>query len=88
MSVWIWILIWVAAFFLVIAPFILIPAGLYVILLVRTRKSKWRRKCSLPKDKEITEMFYIGMDWAEKYKEHKREVDVYSGKYLRPWALR
>ena len=81
MSVWIWILIWVAAFFLVIAPVILIPAGLYVILLVRTRKSKWRRKCSLPKDKEITEMFYIGMDWAEKYREQKREVDVYSGKY-------
>ena len=81
MSIWIWILIWAAAFFLIIAPVFLIPAGLYVILLVRTRKSKWRRKCSLPKDKEITEMFYVGLDWAEKYSAGRREVDVYSGKY-------
>ena len=81
MSIWIWILIWVAAFFLVIAPLILIPAAIYVILLVRTRKSKWTRKCSLPKDAEIKEMFEIGMAWAEKHAEKKREVDVYSGKY-------
>ena len=81
MSIWIWILIWAAALFLIIAPVFIIPAGLYVILLVRTRKSKWRRKCSLPKDKEITEMYYTGLDWAEKYSANKREVDVYSGKY-------
>ena len=81
MSFWIWLLIGIAAFFLVLAPLVIIPAGIYVILLVRTRKSKWRRKCSLPKDKEITRMFHIGMDWAEKYAEKKREVDVYSGKY-------
>lgn len=81
MSVWIWILIGAAAFFLVLAPLVLIPAGLYCILLVRTRKSKWRRKCSLPKDKEIVEMFRIGMDWAEQHAAQKREADVYSGKY-------
>lgn len=81
MSIWIWILIWAAAFFLVIAPFILIPAAIYVILLVRTRKSKWTRKCSLPHDEEIKEMFVIGTQWAEKYADKKREVDVYSGKY-------
>lgn len=81
MSIWIWILIGLAIFFLVVFPLVVIPAGLYVILLVRTRKSKWRRKCSLPKDREITEMFEIGMDWAEKYSAQRREVDVYSGKY-------
>ncbi len=81
MSIWIWILIWAAAFFLVIAPLIIIPAGIYFILLVRTRKSKWTRKCSLPKDAEIKEMFEIGLSWAEKYADKKREVDVYSGKY-------
>lgn len=81
MSIWIWILIWVAAFFLVIAPIFIIPAVIYTVLLVRTRKSKWTRKCSLPKDPEIKEMFDIGMAWADKYAAHKREVDVYSGKY-------
>lgn len=81
MEVWIWIVIGVAAFFLIIAPFIIIPAAIYEILLVRLRKSKWRRKCSLPKDKEITEMFYIGLDWAEQYQAQKKEVDIYSGKY-------
>ena len=81
MNIWIWILIWTAFFFLVLAPLVIIPTGMYVILLVRTRKSKWTRKCSLPRDKEITEMFHTGMDWAKRYEAHKREVDVYSGKY-------
>ena len=81
MNIWIWILIWTAFFFLVLAPLVIIPTGMYVILLVRTRKSKWTRKCSLPRDKEITEMFHTGMDWGKRYEAHKREVDVYSGKY-------
>ena len=81
METWIWIIIGILAFFLVIFPFVLVPIGLYVILLVRTRKTKWTRKCSLPKDKEITDMYYIGLDWAAKYEKYKREVDVYSGKY-------
>ena len=81
MSTWIWILIGAAVFFFVLAPLVIIPAAIYLILLVRTRKSKWRRKCSLPRDEEIREMFDIGMDWAARYAEQKREVDVYSGKY-------
>lgn len=81
MNIWIWVAVWAAVFFLIIVPVVIIPAGLYVILLVRTRKSKWRRKCSLPKDKEITEMFHAGMDWAKQYSAQKQEVDVYSGKY-------
>ena len=81
MSIWIWILIGVAAFFLILAPFVIIPAAIYVILLVRTRKSKWTRKCSLPKDAEIKEMFQIGVDWADKYAGCRREVDVVSDGY-------
>ena len=81
MSIWIWILIGLAGFFLVLAPLVIIPSGIYFILLVRTRKSKWTRKCSLPRDREITEMFHTGMDWARQYGAHKREVSVYSGKY-------
>ena len=81
MSTWIWILIGAAVFFFVLAPLVIIPAAIYLILLVRTRKSKWRRKCSLPRDEEIREMFDIGMDWAARYAEQKREADVYSGKY-------
>lgn len=74
-------MIWLAVFFGIIAPLIIIPAAIYFILLVRTRKSKWTRKCSLPRDREIKEMFDRGIDWAERYKAQKREVDVYSGKY-------
>lgn len=81
MTTLLWILIWIAAFFLIIAPFALIPAALYVILLVRTRKSKWTRQCSLPRDAEIAEMFSAGLDWARRYEQQTREVDVYSGKY-------
>ncbi|MBQ4179318.1 MAG: hypothetical protein II615_01005, partial [Ruminococcus sp.] len=81
MSTWIWILIGAAVFFFVLAPLVIIPAAIYLILLVRTRKSKWRRKCSLPRDEEIRKMFDIGMDWAARYAEQKREADVYSGKY-------
>ena len=81
MNIWIGILIGIAVFFLVIAPLIIVPAGLYLILLVRTRKGKWARKCSVPKDKEITEMYYTGLEWAEKYVRRRRPVDLYSGKY-------
>lgn len=81
MSIWIWILIGLAGFFLVLAPLVIIPSGIYFILLVRTRKSKWTRKCSLPKDKEIKEMFDIGMDWEKAHRDKKREVDIRSGKY-------
>ena len=81
MSIWIWILIGLAGFFFVFAPLLGIPTGMYVILLVRTRKSKWTRKCSLPRDREITEMFETGMAWAKRYEGCRREVDVYSGKY-------
>ena len=56
MSTWIWILIGAAVFFFVLAPLVIIPAAIYLILLVRTRKRKWRRKCSLPRDEEIREM--------------------------------
>lgn len=81
MGIWIWILLGVAVFFFVLAPLVLIPAALYVILLVRTRKSKWRRKCSLPGDKEIVAMFNTGMDWAQRHAAQKRAVEVYSGQY-------
>lgn len=80
MGIWFWIIL-LAAFFLVVIPFVIIPAAIYVILLVRTRKSKWKRKCSLPKDKEIREMFDIGTAWADKYDNDKREVDIHNGKY-------
>lgn len=76
-----WILIWTAVFFLVIVPFAVIPAVIYVVLLVRTRKSKWTRKCSLPRDKEIAEMFSAGVAWAQRHEAQRHEVDVYSGKY-------
>lgn len=81
MEILIWVIFWVVLFFAVIAPVIIIPALIYFITLVRTSKKKWGRKCSYPKDKEICEMHDIGVAWAEKYKEFKSEVDIYSGKY-------
>ncbi len=81
MNIWIFILIWLVGIFGIFIPFILFPFGIYVILLVRTRKSKWTRKCSLPNDPEIKEMFDIGMDWAARYEQNKREVDVESDGY-------
>ena len=80
MGIWFWVIL-LAAIFLVVIPFIIVPAVIYIVLLVRTRKSKWRRKCSLPHDKEISEMFDVGMVWADKYRDCRREVEVYSGKY-------
>ena len=81
MSTWILILIWLAAIFLVFVPFILFPFGIYVILLVRTRKGKWTRKCSLPNDPEIKRMFDEGMDWEQTHRACKREVEVTSDGY-------
>lgn len=75
------VIIWVAVVFLVIIPVLIVPPAIYVILLVRTSKRKWRRKCTYPNDKEIKEMFDIGMEWAEKYDDKKCEVDIFSGKY-------
>lgn len=81
MEIWIWVLIWTAAFLLVIAPVFIIPAAIYFITLVRTRKKKWGRKCSAPRDEEICQMHETGLVWAEKYRDKCREVDIYSGKY-------
>ena len=52
----------------------------YFELLVRTDGDKWTRRCSWPSDEEQSEMYRRGEAWAEKYADHKIDVDVYSEK--------
>lgn len=80
MSLWIWIGI-AALFFFLILPMILIAVVLYLILFVRTSKKKWGRVCSFPEDEEYTHMYNLGLEWGEKYKQHKTPVDIQSGRY-------
>lgn len=52
------------------------PFVIYRVLLVRTKKSKWGRECSLTNDKEQVDMFEIGKQWIEKYKDCVSDVKI------------
>lgn len=72
-----WILL---AVFLVFGlfPVILFSSVIYTVLLVRTKKTKWGRFCSIPDDEEYRRMFDIGVAWEKEYHGCKREVGVTS----------
>lgn len=77
---WPWI-ISALIFFLVVVP-LLFSIILYRILLVRTSKKKWQRKCSEKDDLEQIEMYEQGEKWGELYSDKMQEVRVKSEKYL------
>ena len=80
---WYWILILsAAAAFLVfgLLPVLVMSFVLYSVLLVRNKKDKWGRECSIQGDEEYARMFEIGMKWAEDNSEFKTEVSVRSGR--------
>lgn len=60
---------------LILFPFIL-SFLLYQIHMVRTRKSKWDRNCSLPKNEEQLKMWNDGLDYISQYKENIKEVHI------------
>lgn len=74
----IWAGIIALLFFLVIVPVFVIPLMLYNILLVRSSKKKWTRKCSDTKDQEQIEMFAQGQKWLENYSSRKESVHIVS----------
>lgn len=59
--------------FVFLSPFIV-----YRIILVRTKPSKWSRKCSNLKDREHVSMFEQGIKWNEDYKDCVEEVRIES----------
>lgn len=60
---------------LILFPFIL-GFLLYQIHMVRTTKSKWGRKCSLPKNEEQLKMWNDGLEFIKAYKENIKEVHI------------
>lgn len=66
-------IIFSALVFILVPPFIV-----YKILLVRTKKSKWGRECSMTTDKEQMEMFSTGEKWLETYKKFSSDVKINS----------
>lgn len=75
MATWIWIVLLCILGLLIISPFI--AAGIiYTILLVRTSKKKWIRKCSWPDDPEYASMYEQALQWGETYSSHIRDVCI------------
>ncbi len=79
MSAGMWVLIAVlAVVFLFLLPTQIMSRVIYTVLLVRTKKEKWNRTCSLPDDEEYVRMYKEGLDWGEKHAACKQPVDVTS----------
>ena len=58
-----------------------IPFVVYLVLLVRTSKTKWQRGCSMPEDETQNKIFSIGMDWYKDNESFVKEVHIKNGKY-------
>lgn len=74
---WFWIALGVFLF-LFLFPTLAMSSVIYTVLLVRTKKEKWGRECSIPDDEEYLRMFNEGMEWNDRYKDRKREVEITS----------
>lgn len=80
------IILGIIIFINLIVGLILPPFIVYRVLLVRTKKEKWGRKCSETKDAEQVEMFDEGEKWGEKYASYRQEVSIESdGFKLAAW---
>ncbi len=80
---WYWILtlaVLGAILVFFILPVLVMSSVIYTVLLVRNKKEKWGRECSIPDDEEYKRMFDIGLAWEEKYRDRKTEVTVKSGR--------
>jgi len=71
-------LILLAILIFVILPAFVLSAVLFCVLLVRTKKSKWKREPSLPEDEEYMRMFSQGEAWAKENADFKEEIRIYS----------
>lgn len=76
MPLWLWIVLGV--FFLGIAPAMAMSSVLYIILLVRKNKEKWKRGPSLQEDEEYMRLFSDGQAWFDRYADRRRPVTVRS----------
>lgn len=77
-----WILLAVGVLLVfVILPTLLLSYIIYAVLLIRNKKEKWGRECSMPEDPEYFGMYRTGMAWREKYAAVRREVSVTSGRF-------
>lgn len=80
---WYWVvlivLIGVIVLLTLLYPFIL-GYILYLIHMVRTKKSKWSRQCSAPNNKEQIKMWNEGLDFIQSYKNQIQEVHIQSNK--------
>ena len=79
---WYWILLIIVGAILVffILPVLVMSSIIYTVLLVRNKKDKWGRECSIPDDEEYKRMFDTGLGWEKKYRDRKTEVSVRSGR--------
>ena len=77
---WLYITLAVIGVFLFffLFPTLIMSGVLYTILLVRNKKEKWGRECSIPDDEEYRRMFDTGMAWEKRYSDKKREVSITS----------
>ncbi|MBP5271148.1 MAG: hypothetical protein ILO42_09350 [Clostridia bacterium] len=74
-----WVYIAIGVFlFLFLFPTLIMSYVLYSVLLVRNKKEKWGRECSIPDDEEYRRMFDIGLEFEKKYRDTKKEVSVVS----------
>ena len=74
---WYWILL-IAFGLLVLLPTVVLSAGIYIALLVRTNQEKFGRTCSFPEDPEYVRMFNIGLEWGKQYEAYKKPVEIVS----------
>ncbi len=63
-----------------ILPVLVMSSIIYTVLLVRNKKEKWGRECSIPDDEEYKRMFDIGLEWEKTHRDLKTEVTVKSGR--------
>lgn len=54
----------------------LLSGVLYTVLLVRTGKNKWARRCSMPSDPEQVDIYDRGWKWHETYGDCAKPVEI------------
>ncbi len=79
---WLWIVLGVIGAILLffIFPTMLISNVIFTVLFIRNKKDKWTRTVSWDNE-EQRQMFKIGEEWGEKYKEYLTQVSITSCKF-------
>ena len=79
---WLWILLGVigAVLLFFVFPTMLISNVIFTVLFIRVNKDKWTRTVSWDNE-EQRQMFKIGEEWGNKYKDHMTQVSIKSEKF-------